>query len=183
MRTAWLHDCMSPVQCMVTVSSCRFQAQAVQCAQAGCRQVSGSVLSSPTLWSSSSSFIILLTSHWHYDLIIIIIILTDTDRSSSSTQVSFPYPFLHTDTIPYQNLSSHHISHTQWCRGAPAGPPGQCTLYQCVPIHYDVSALHYSHTLTLSKHPPGYLSLYQPQAASTQDIEDILIKLKEINGF
>ena len=34
---------------------------------------------------------------------------------------------------------------------------------------------HSSHTPTLSKHPPGYLSLYQPQAASTQDIEDILI--------
>ena len=33
---------------------------------------------------------------------------------------------------------------------------------------------HYSHTLTLGKHQPGYLSLYHPQAASTEDIEDIL---------
>ena len=145
---------------MVTVSPCPGPGSAV--CRAGCRQVSGSVLSSPTLGSSSSSYSL----------------LTDTMISLSSSSYSLTqtdHHHLHrsrflipscTQTLYHSRiflLITYHILSD--------GPPGQC-ISVCP---YIMMYQHSSHTLTVSKHPSRYLSLYHPQAASTQDIEDIFI--------
>ena len=151
---------MSPVQCMVTVSPCRVQAQAVQCARPGAAKCQA-----PSYRHQHSDH--------HHHLLSSYSLLTDTMISLSSSSYSLTqtdHHHLHrsrflipscTQTLYHSRiflLITYHILSD--------GPLGQC-ISVCP---YIMMYQHSSHTLTLRKHPPGYLSLYQPQAASAEDI-------------
>ena len=166
--TAWLHvpgavygDCV-PVPCPGPGSAV---------CPAGCRQVSGSVLSSPTLGSSSSS----------YSLLTDTMMIISLSSSYSLTQTDHHHLHRSRFLIPSCTQTLYHSRifllityHILSDAEAPLlVPRGSVPCISVCP--YIMMYQHSSHTLTLSKHPPGYLSLYQPQAASTQDIEDIFI--------
>ena len=158
---------------MVTVSPCRVQAQAVQCARPGAAKCQA-----PSYRHQHSDH--------HHHLLSSYSLLTDTMISLSSSSYSLTqtdHHHLHRSRflIPSCTQTLYHIRifllttyHILSDAEAPLlVPRGSVPCISVCP--YIMMYQHSSHTLTLSKHPPGYLSLYQPQAASTQDIEDIFI--------
>ena len=158
---------------MVTVSSCRVQAQAVQCARPGAAKCQA-----PSYRHQHSDH--------HHHLLSSYSLLTDTMISLSSSSYSLTqtdHHHLHrsrflipscTQTLYHSRIFLLITYHILSDAEAPLlVPRGSVPCISVCP--YIMMYQHSSHTLTLSKHPPGYLSLYQPQAASTQDIEDIFI--------